>query len=96
MRLVAGTGRRYIHTTLPLSAASTNSKDTGSVRHTTDSYAKDVDNTPAPDHQVYRIDPSTENVQKPYEAPSGEWSRAGVKTSEYVRGNKDDGPKQKK
>jgi hypothetical protein len=96
MRLAAGTSRRYIHTTLPLFTTSTSNKDAGNIQHTTDSYAKDVDNTPAPDHQVYRMDPATENVQKPYEAPSGEWSRAGVKTSEYVKGNKDGGPGQRK
>lgn len=96
MRLAACTGRRYVHATLPLSTTSTASKSAGSVQHTADSYAKDVDDTPAPDHQVYRMDPSNENVQKPYEAPSGEWSRAGVKTSEYVKDKSDGGLKQNK
>ena len=51
--------------------------------HTPDSYSKDVDHTPPTDAKIHRVDPLSENVQKPYEAPSGEWSRAGVKTDEY-------------
>lgn len=55
-----------------------------SVKHTADSYTKDdVDPTPPSDSSVYRVDASSENVQKPHEAPSGQWSRAGIKTSEY-------------
>lgn len=91
----AAAHRRYLHTTIPLRIVTTPNKGaegTNSVQHTTDSYAKDIDDTPAPDHQVHRIDPSSENVQKPYEAPSGEWSRAGVKTSEYTSVNKSDQP----
>ncbi|KIM37754.1 hypothetical protein M413DRAFT_448270 [Hebeloma cylindrosporum] len=52
-------------------------------KHTTDSYSKDVDSTPAPDPAVHRIDPDSDRVQKPYEPPSGEWSRAGDETDEY-------------
>lgn len=52
-------------------------------KHTTDSYSKDVDSTPAPDKTVHRVDPDSDRVQKPYEPPSGEWSRAGVETEEY-------------
>lgn len=59
----------------------------GSVRqnhsHTPDSYSKEVDYTPARDDKIYRVDPDSDRVQKPYEAPSGEWSRAGVKADEY-------------
>ncbi|KAJ7908959.1 hypothetical protein B0H13DRAFT_1715082 [Mycena leptocephala] len=46
--------------------------------HTTDSYTKEVDSTPAADPQIHRVDPSSENVQKPHEAPSGPWSATGV------------------
>ncbi|KAJ6537391.1 hypothetical protein DFH09DRAFT_1042478 [Mycena vulgaris] len=46
--------------------------------HTTDSYSKDVDSTPAADSKVHRVDPSSENVQKPHEPPSGRWSATGV------------------
>jgi hypothetical protein len=56
-----------------------------SVRHnhTPDSYSKDLDHNPPSDEKIHRIDPDSDRVQKPYEAPSGEWSRAGVKTDEY-------------
>lgn len=53
------------------------------VPHSTDSYVKDVDSSPAADSKVHRVDPSSENVQKPYEPPSNSWSEAGVKTNEY-------------
>ncbi|KAF5369685.1 hypothetical protein D9615_010161 [Tricholomella constricta] len=53
------------------------------IKHTADSYQKDVDPTPPSDSSIYRVDPSSECVQKPHEAPSGEWSRAGTRTSEY-------------
>ncbi|KAG6886403.1 hypothetical protein C0992_004224 [Termitomyces sp. T32_za158] len=68
--------RRTIHTSPYLGSAS--------AKHTADSYTKDdVDPTPPSDSSVYRVDASSENVQKPHEAPSGPWSRAGVQTSEY-------------
>ncbi len=87
--------RRYLHTTVPWYTAAPNKKgDTPSsnVSHTTDSYAKEVDDSPATDQQIHRVDSLSENVQKPYEAPSGEWSRAGIKTSEYTNTNKSDQP----
>lgn len=56
---------------------------TGVRHHTPDSYSKDIDHTPPKDAKVHRVDPDSDRVQKPYEAPSGEWSRAGVKTDEY-------------
>ncbi|KAJ7177233.1 hypothetical protein C8R43DRAFT_1118241 [Mycena crocata] len=46
--------------------------------HTTDSYSKEVDSSPAADSKIHRVDPSSENVQKPHEPPSGRWSAAGV------------------
>ncbi|KAG6887817.1 hypothetical protein C0995_012467 [Termitomyces sp. Mi166 len=68
--------RRSIYTSPSLSNAA--------AKHTADSYTKDdIDPTPPSDSSVYRVDASSENVQKPHEAPSGPWSRAGVKTSEY-------------
>lgn len=51
--------------------------------HTPDSYSKDIDHSPPSDAKIHRVDPDSDRVQKPYEAPSGEWSRAGVKTDEY-------------
>jgi hypothetical protein len=67
--------RRLIHAT-PLTS---NSKPA----HGPDSYNKDIDSTPPPDSTIHRVDPNSESVQKPHEAPSGEWSRAGTRTSEY-------------
>ncbi|KAH0588270.1 hypothetical protein J132_02604 [Termitomyces sp. J132] len=68
--------RRTLYTSPSLSNAA--------AKHTADSYTKDdVDPTPPSDSTVYRVDASSENVQKPHEAPSGPWSRAGAKTSEY-------------
>ncbi|KAJ7092963.1 hypothetical protein B0H15DRAFT_777209 [Mycena belliarum] len=52
--------------------------------HTTDSYSKDVDSTPAADPKIHRVDPSSENVQKPHEPPSGQWSATGVEAGEYA------------
>ncbi|KAF8076996.1 hypothetical protein FPV67DRAFT_1473518, partial [Lyophyllum atratum] len=69
--------RRRIHTTPALLGESQ------APRHTTDSYNKDVDPSPPSDSKIHRVDPGSENVQKPHEAPSGEWSRAGTKTGEY-------------
>lgn len=54
-----------------------------SESHTADSYSKDIDYTPPEDTKIHRVDSSSENAQKPHEAPSGQWSQAGVKTSEY-------------
>jgi hypothetical protein len=76
-------GRRYLTTSPPLRTAG--------VRHTTDSYAKDVDHTPAQDTQVHRLDPLSENFQKPCEAPSGEFSRTGVKAA-YANVDQSDQP----
>ncbi|KAG6815960.1 hypothetical protein H0H87_009873 [Tephrocybe sp. NHM501043] len=59
------------------------------AKHTSDSYNRDdIDPTPPNDTSVYRVDSTSEKVQKPHEAPSGEWSRAGVKTSEYQSASK--------
>uniref|UniRef100_A0A8H8CEI0 Uncharacterized protein n=1 Tax=Psilocybe cubensis TaxID=181762 RepID=A0A8H8CEI0_PSICU len=61
-----------------------------SDKHTSDSYAKDVDDTPPADNSVHRMDPDSDRFQKPHEPPSGPWSRAGVQTEEYrhVEGEK--------
>lgn len=69
--------RRFLH-----SSSSVLSKSK-SPAHNQDSYNKEADSNPPPDSSIHRIDPSSENVQKPHEPPSGEWSRAGTKTSEY-------------
>ena len=64
-------------------ASSTQALLVGVRHHTPDSYSKEVDHTPPSDAKVHRVDPDSDRVQKPHEAPSGEWSRAGVKTDEY-------------
>ncbi|KAJ7510653.1 hypothetical protein B0H11DRAFT_2269244 [Mycena galericulata] len=51
---------------------------TPSRSHTTDTYSKEVDSSPAADSKIHRVDPSSENVQKPHEPPSGPWSATGV------------------
>ena len=54
----------------------------GHVKHKSETYSKEVDATPLSDHTVHRLDPESDNVQKPHEPPSG-YSRAGVETGEY-------------
>lgn len=51
--------------------------------HTADTYSKHFDTTPPEDTKIHRMDPESENVQKPHEKPSGKWSEAGVKRDEY-------------
>lgn len=51
--------------------------------HNAESYFKDVDETAPSDPTIHRVDATSEAVQRPYEPPSGEWSQAGVRTSEY-------------
>ncbi|KAJ7268172.1 hypothetical protein B0H12DRAFT_1320704 [Mycena haematopus] len=61
-----------------------------SRKHTTDSYTKEVDSTPAADSKIHRVDPSSENVQKPHEPPSGPWSETGVEAGvKNAHGKKD-------
>ena len=60
--------------------------------HNPDSYSKEVDMTPAKDQTVNRLDPDTDAVQRPYEPPSGPWSRAGVMTEEYRHVEGGEGP----
>jgi hypothetical protein len=76
--------RRFVHP----SPNTSNSKPP----HNPDSYNKDIDSTPPADATVHRVDPTSEVVQKPYEAPSGPWSRASTQTSEYQSVNKDTQP----
>jgi hypothetical protein len=57
--------------------------------HNADSYFKDVDETAPPDPTIHRVDAASEAVQRPYEPPSGQWSQAGVRTSEYEHVSKD-------
>lgn len=81
-RASATVGRRFLTTTTSLRPTAPNlpkgSEGPASALHTPDSYAKDVDYTPPPDHRIYRVDPLSENVQKPFEAPSGDFSRTGA------------------
>lgn len=70
---------------VPASSRLLSSKSKGEASHTADSYAKDdVDPTPPKDSNIFRVDESgTEHSQKPYEPATGQWSRAGARTSEY-------------
>ena len=52
------------------------------IEHTTDTYAKD-EFIPSSDSSVYQVDSNSDAVQRPFEAVSGEWSRAGTQTEEY-------------
>ncbi|KAJ8086087.1 hypothetical protein PM082_004906 [Marasmius tenuissimus] len=71
---VASTSVAHLHTT----SRQLNQK---SGQHTTDSYSKDVDSTPPDDSKIHRVDPGSENVQKPHEPPSGKWSKTGAETA---------------
>ncbi|KAJ7872815.1 hypothetical protein B0H14DRAFT_159423 [Mycena olivaceomarginata] len=74
--------------------AASSSTSTASRWHSTDSYSKDVDSSPADDPTVHRVDPSSENVQKPHEAPSGRWSATGVEAGvDNAQGKKKEGEK---
>ncbi|KAI0268091.1 hypothetical protein BC834DRAFT_867850 [Gloeopeniophorella convolvens] len=57
--------------------------------HSADSYFKDVDGSPA-DSSTHRVDSSSDNVQRPYEPPSGKYSQAGVGSEEYRTVDKND------
>ncbi|KAF9481050.1 hypothetical protein BDN70DRAFT_831660 [Pholiota conissans] len=76
---------RGVHTT----PATAQQQEKEKLTHTSDTYAKEVDSTPAADNTVHRVDPDSDRVQKPYEPPSG-YSRAGVQYEEYrhVEGRK--------
>ncbi|KAF5329366.1 hypothetical protein D9619_009459 [Psilocybe cf. subviscida] len=89
-RLTQTTRRSWLHTTASLSAKSHESGGS-KPKHTPDTYSRDVDTSSAPDTSVHRVDPSNNDVQKPHEPPSGEWSRAGVESEEYrhMEGGKD-------
>ncbi|KXN89560.1 hypothetical protein AN958_05427 [Leucoagaricus sp. SymC.cos] len=92
-RTPATISRRFLSATVSLRASNQGGSQSASgVQHTSDTYAKDVDTSPASDQQVYRLDALSENVQKPYEAPSGEWSRIGITAAEYATMNKSDQP----
>ncbi|KAM5542382.1 hypothetical protein V8D89_003841 [Ganoderma adspersum] len=52
--------------------------------HTAESYFKDVDHAPPPSEKTYQVDSANPTVQRPNEAMSGEYSRAGAKTKEYA------------
>ncbi|KAJ4485705.1 hypothetical protein J3R30DRAFT_1394168 [Lentinula aciculospora] len=55
--------------------------------HTSESYNKDdTDVSPPPDSKIHRVDPNSD-AQKPYEAPSGPYSRVGAESAEYKNTN---------
>ena len=88
--------RRSLFTAAPLRATASQGPNrggsAGSVQHNSDTYAKEVDTSPAADQHVHRIDELNDNVQKPYEAPSGEFSRTGAMSAEYATMSKSDQP----
>jgi hypothetical protein len=74
---------RSLHTfTRPLNYSSSTPKP-----HSADSYLKDVDETAPQDPTIHCVDGTSEAVQRPYQPPSGQWSQAGVRTSEYAVSN---------
>ncbi|KAJ7136241.1 hypothetical protein C8R46DRAFT_1138315 [Mycena filopes] len=61
-----------------------------SMSHTTNSYEKEVDSSPAADPKIHRVDPGSENVQKPHEPPSGKWSATGAEAGASSPGSTND------
>jgi len=55
----------------------------GSGKASADNYFKDVDEVAPPDTKTHRVDAGAQVSQRPYEPPSGPWSRAGSQTEEY-------------
>jgi hypothetical protein len=51
--------------------------------HSSDTYAKEYDSSPSSDSKIHRVDSESENVQRPLEPPSGKWSEAGVRHTDY-------------
>ncbi|KAI3611078.1 hypothetical protein WG66_013817 [Moniliophthora roreri] len=60
--------------------------------HTRDSYNKETDNTPPPDSKIHRVDPDSENAQKPYEPPSGKYAEVGARTQQAYQHARTDEP----
>ncbi|KAG1807307.1 uncharacterized protein BJ212DRAFT_1387599 [Suillus subaureus] len=58
--------------------------------HSAESYFKDADETAPQDPTIHCVDAASEAVQRPYQPPSGQWSQAGVRTSEYEYVSKDE------
>ncbi|KAG2036701.1 hypothetical protein BDR03DRAFT_921132 [Suillus americanus] len=58
--------------------------------HSAESYFKDVDETAPLDPTIHCVDAASDAVQRPYQPPSGQWSQAGVRTSEYECVSKDE------
>ncbi|KZT06461.1 uncharacterized protein LAESUDRAFT_700258 [Laetiporus sulphureus 93-53] len=54
-------------------------------KHTTETYSKDVDNSPPSSKKTHQVDPSGTGAQvvRPNEPVTGEFSRAGPNTEEY-------------
>ncbi|KAJ3523753.1 hypothetical protein NMY22_g11297 [Coprinellus aureogranulatus] len=78
-----GAGRTTLRI-LPTSSRSRMFATKQNPQHNPDTYAKDdADPTPPQGDKVFKVDSSSENVQRPTEPLSGEWSRAGARTSEY-------------
>ncbi|KAG1729594.1 hypothetical protein EDD22DRAFT_929221 [Suillus occidentalis] len=79
----ASSFHRPLHTSTRLLRPQSSSELGTSKPHNADTYFKDVDETAPSDPTIHRVDATSEAVQRPYEAPSGEWSQAGVRTREY-------------
>ncbi|KAG0700966.1 hypothetical protein DFH29DRAFT_590488 [Suillus ampliporus] len=77
---------RSLYRSFPISARLLRTS-TGSQSHSTDSYVKDVDETPPHDPKIHRVDATSEAAQHPYEPQR---SQAGDRTSEYEHVNKNE------
>ena len=64
-------------------------KESDKDSHSADHYFKDVDTNPPSDPTTHRVDAGSESAQRPYEPPSGQWSQAGIRTSEYQNVDKE-------
>jgi hypothetical protein len=81
-RMSAISAIRCLHQS-PRPQPSAEPKSPESDSHTADMYLKDVDVTPPEDPKIHRVDAASESAQKPHEAPSGKFSRAGTETKDY-------------
>jgi hypothetical protein len=66
------------------------SQESNKGSHSADHYFKDVDTNPPPDPTIHRVDAGSENTQRPHEPPSGQWSQAGIRTTEYQNVDKNE------
>ncbi|KAF9523689.1 hypothetical protein CPB83DRAFT_862485 [Crepidotus variabilis] len=86
MRLVLSSGIRRLRAPATINNRRLISTTQGVLsqgKHSPDTYSKEADSSPASDKTINKLDPESEAVQRPHDPPSGEYSRAGVKSEEY-------------